>query len=72
MYAKAIDAHQAFLARRGPEVGWNGVALLRELRTQGFTAAYQVASDSSRLMSNAFVRLDFGCFGPGYIHMRSR
>ena len=34
---KAIDAHRVFLERRGPEAAWNGVVLLRELRTQGFT-----------------------------------
>jgi transposase len=38
---KAIDAYRPFLARRGPEVGWNGIVLLRELRTQGFTGGYQ-------------------------------
>ena len=41
VYPKAIDAHRVFLARRGPEVGWNGVVLLRELRMQGFTGGYQ-------------------------------
>jgi transposase len=41
VYAKAIDTHRAFLERRGPEVGWNGVVLLRELRAQGFTGGYQ-------------------------------
>jgi transposase len=41
VYPKAIDAHRPFLERRGPEVGWNGVVLLRELRTQGFTGGYQ-------------------------------
>ena len=41
VYPKAIDAHQVFLARRGPEVGWNGMVLLRELRAQGFTGGYQ-------------------------------
>lgn len=41
VYPKAIDAHRVFLERRGPEVGWNGVVLLRELRTQGFTGGYQ-------------------------------
>lgn len=40
VYAKAIDAHRPFLERRGPEVGWNGAVLLRELRTQGFTGGY--------------------------------
>ena len=39
--AKAIDAYRLFLARRGPEVGWNGMVLHRELRTQGFTGGYQ-------------------------------
>ena len=41
VYAKAIDAHRPFLERRGPEVGWNGAVLLRELRTVGFTGGYQ-------------------------------
>jgi transposase len=41
VYAKAIDAHRAFLERRGPEVGWNGMVLLRELRTHGFAGGYQ-------------------------------
>ena len=41
VYVKAIDAHREFLQRRGPEVGWNGTVLLRELRTQGFTGGYQ-------------------------------
>jgi transposase len=41
VYAKAIDAHRLFLERRGPEVGWNGAVLLRELRTQGFAGGYQ-------------------------------
>jgi transposase len=41
VYPKAIDAHRPFLERRGPEVGWNGAVLLRELRTQGFTGGYQ-------------------------------
>ncbi len=31
-YPKAIDACRPFLERRGPEVGWNGVALLRDLQ----------------------------------------
>jgi transposase len=38
---KAIDAHRLFLERRGPEVGWNGIVLLRELQMQGFTGGYQ-------------------------------
>lgn len=41
VYARAIDAYRPFLERRGPEVGWNGVVLLRELRAQGFTGGYQ-------------------------------
>jgi len=41
VYPKAIDAHRPFLERRGPEVSWNGVVLLRELRTQGFSGGYQ-------------------------------
>ena len=38
---KAIDPYQPFLVQRGPEVGWNGRVLLRELQTQGFTGGYQ-------------------------------
>ena len=41
VYPKAIDAHRGFLERRGPEVGWNGMVLLRELRAQGFPGGYQ-------------------------------
>jgi transposase len=41
VYAKAIDAYRPFLERRGPEVGWTGVVLLRELRAQGFAGGYQ-------------------------------
>lgn len=41
VYPKAINAYRPFLERRGPEVGWNGVVLLRELRAQGFTGGYQ-------------------------------
>ena len=41
VYVKAIDAYREFLMRRGPEVGWNGIVLLRELRAQGFTGGYQ-------------------------------
>lgn len=41
VWPKAIDAHRPFLERRGPEVGWNGMVLLRELRAQGFTGGYQ-------------------------------
>jgi len=39
---KAIDAYRPFLEGRGPEVGWNGRVLHRELRTQGFTGGYQM------------------------------
>lgn len=38
---KSIDAHRVFLERRGPEVGWNGMVLFRELRAQGFLGGYQ-------------------------------
>jgi transposase len=37
----AVDPYRPFLAQRGPEVGWNGIVLLRELQTQGFTGGYQ-------------------------------
>jgi transposase len=38
---RALDAYHAFLVHRGPEVGWNGRVLLRELRGLGFTGGYQ-------------------------------
>src|SRR2546427_302134 len=34
---RAIDAFVTFIDRRGPEVGWNGVVLHRELAALGFT-----------------------------------
>ena len=41
VYAKAIDAHRPFLKRRGPEVGWNGVVLLRELRLRNSATRWE-------------------------------
>ena len=38
---RAIDAFVTFIDRRGPEVGWNGVVLHRELAALGFTGCYQ-------------------------------
>jgi len=38
---RAIDAFVTFIDRRGPEVGWNGVVLHRELTALGFTGGYQ-------------------------------
>jgi transposase len=38
---RAIDAFVRFIDRRGPEVGWNGVVLHRELTALGFTGGYQ-------------------------------
>jgi transposase len=38
---RAIDAFVTFMDQRGPEVGWNGVVLHRELATLGFTGGYQ-------------------------------
>ena len=35
VYPKAIDGYRSFLERRGPEVGWNGAVLLRELQRRG-------------------------------------
>lgn len=67
VYPKAIDAHQVFLARRGPEVGWNGMVLLRELRAQGFTGGYQQVQRAlqplrppRRWASRATVRFETG------------
>lgn len=36
-----IDPYVPFIARRGPEVGWNGRVLHRELQGLGFTGTYQ-------------------------------
>jgi transposase len=38
---RPIDQFTEFIARRGPEVGWNGVVLHRELVGLGFTGSYQ-------------------------------
>jgi transposase len=38
---RAIDAFVRFIDGRGPEVGWNGVVLHRELTAMGFTGGYQ-------------------------------
>ena len=38
---KRSTRYRPFLERRGPEVGWNGMVLLRELQSQGFTGGYQ-------------------------------
>jgi predicted transcriptional regulator len=38
---RAIDAFGGFIERRGPEVGWNGVVLQRELSGLGFAGGYQ-------------------------------
>lgn len=38
---RPIDQFTDFIARRGPEVGWNGVVLHRELAGLGFTGSYQ-------------------------------
>ena len=38
---RAIDPYIEFIERRGPEVGWNGVVLHRELVVQGFSGSYQ-------------------------------
>lgn len=39
--ARQIDRFGEFLKRRGPEVGWNGVVLHRELAALGFAGGYQ-------------------------------
>lgn len=38
---RPIEQFSEFIARRGPEVGWNGVVLHRELSELGFTGSYQ-------------------------------
>ena len=38
---RAIDPYLQFIERRGPEVGWNGVVLHRELVALGFSGSYQ-------------------------------
>jgi hypothetical protein len=38
---RAIDPYLQFIERRGPEVGWNGVVLHRELAALGFSGSYQ-------------------------------
>jgi transposase len=38
---RAIDPYIEFIERRGPEVGWNGVVLHRELVALGFSGSYQ-------------------------------
>src|SRR5579864_3403927 len=38
---RPIDQFTEFIAQRGPEGGWNGVVLQRELACLGFTGSYQ-------------------------------
>jgi transposase len=38
---RAIEQFTEFIAQRGPEVGWNGVVLHRELAGLGFSGSYQ-------------------------------
>ena len=38
---RAIHQFSEFIAKRGPEVRWNGVVLNRELVGLGFTGSYQ-------------------------------
>jgi transposase len=38
---RAIEQFTEFIAQRGPEVGWNGVVLHRELAGLGFPGSYQ-------------------------------
>jgi transposase len=38
---RLIDRFAEFIARRAPEVGWNGVVLYRELAGLGFSGSYQ-------------------------------
>lgn len=66
--AKAIDGYRPFLARRGPEVGWNGAVLLRELQAQGFTGGYQQVQRALQPL-RATVRFETG---PGEHYGKSR
>ncbi len=38
---RSIDGFVKFIEQRGPEVGWNGVVLYRELGGLGFSGSYQ-------------------------------
>jgi transposase len=38
---RAVEQFTEFIAQRGPEVGWNGVVLHRELAGLGFSGSYQ-------------------------------
>src|SRR5215472_2446689 len=38
---RQLDPFRPFLMQRGPEVGWNGMVLHRELQGLGFTGGYQ-------------------------------
>lgn len=38
---RQLEPFAAFVERRGPEVGWNGTVLYRELQALGFTGGYQ-------------------------------
>lgn len=62
---RAMDAFAGFVEQRGPEVGWNGAVLLRELQGQGFTGGYlqvqrfvRPLRDAKRWASVATVRFE--------------
>lgn len=41
---RPLDAFEPFLRNRAPEVGFNAMVLLREIRTQGYTGSYQAVA----------------------------
>jgi putative ATPase subunit gpP of terminase len=43
---RGLDAFRSFVEQRGPEVGWNGVVLHRELQGLGFAGGYLCAHRS--------------------------
>ena len=62
---RALDPFAGFLEQRGPEVGWNGAVLLRELRGLGFEGGYlqvqrfvRPLRDAKRWASVATVRFE--------------
>jgi len=63
----AMEAFGEFVTRRGPEVGWNGVVLYRELSMLGFSGSYrqvqryiQPLRSQSRWAELATVRYETG------------
>lgn len=63
--ARKIEPHADFIRARGPEVGWNGMVLHRELLGRGFTGGYlqvqrycKPLRDARRWASVATVRFE--------------